>query len=94
MMDVEYKGIIEWDAYKNDPPLSDGNDLNGFWVAVIESGTQNLGSGAIAFMKGEVLMHLDGRWQKVIHESGDAKIYRIETKIEELEKRIFELEKK
>ncbi len=59
---LQYKGT--WDASSNTPALSDVTGTAGFIYAVSAGGTQNLGSGPIAYGAGDFVVHNGTIWQK------------------------------
>ena len=62
----DYKGA--WNASTNTPTLADGIGVNGDNYLVSVDGTQNLGSGSIAFIAGDTVIYNGTIWQKI--ESG------------------------
>ena len=62
---IEYKG--NWDASTNTPALADGTGTNGDFYIVSVGGTQDLGSGSIAFLENDRVIY-DGAtrvWEKL-----------------------------
>lgn len=60
---ANYQGT--WNATTNNPSLSDGTGIKGYYYVVDTAGTQNLGSGAISFGLGDWVIHNGTIWQKV-----------------------------
>ena len=60
---VSYQGT--WNALTNTPTLADGTGSGGDEYAVIVAGTQNLGSGPIAFAVGDFVIYNGTIWQKI-----------------------------
>lgn len=58
-----YKGA--WNASTNTPTLADGAGVNGDNYLVSVAGTQNLGSGAIIFTVGDLVIYNGTIWQKI-----------------------------
>lgn len=58
-----YKG--SWDASTNTPTLIDGVGLSGDNYKVSVSGSQNLGSGTIAFTVGDLVIYNGTIWEKI-----------------------------
>lgn len=54
-----------WDASTNIPTLSDGTGVDKTAYIVSVGGSQNLGSGSITVVAGNIIIHLGGTWQKV-----------------------------
>jgi hypothetical protein len=65
---LQWKGT--WDAASNNPPLADGTGTNGFLYKVSAAGSQDLGSGTIAFAVGDWVSHNGTAWEK----NGDANL--------------------
>ena len=57
-----YKGT--WNASTNTPTLSDATGSNGWTYRVTTAGTQNLGSGSIAFSVGDDVIHNGTIWER------------------------------
>ena len=63
---IEYKG--NWNAETNVPPLSDGMEgaTSGDFYIVAVAGTQNLGSGEIAFLVNDrIIYNKENKWEKL-----------------------------
>lgn len=58
-----FKGF--WDASSNTPTLADGVGVNGDYYFVSTAGTQDLGSGAISFGTGDMVINSAGTWNKI-----------------------------
>lgn len=56
----------EWNANTNDPPFSDATGKDGSYRLVSVSGTQDLGSGSIAFTAGQWAVYRNGRWSSSV----------------------------
>lgn len=54
-----------WNALTNNPPLADGAGTAGDTYIVGTAGTQNLGSGAITFNVGDLVIYNGSVWQKI-----------------------------
>jgi excisionase family DNA binding protein len=59
---LQYHGT--WDASTNTPSLADNMGVAGDMYAVSVNGTQNLGSGNVAFTVGDFIIHNGTVWQK------------------------------
>jgi hypothetical protein len=59
---MEYKGA--WNASTNSPTLADGTGDAGDIYRVSVAGTQNLGSGSITFVVGDLLLYNGTVWQR------------------------------
>jgi hypothetical protein len=59
---TQYQGV--WNASTNTPPLADGTGDAGDVYRVSVGGTQNLGSGAIAFDVGDYAIYNGATWEK------------------------------
>lgn len=59
---LNYQGT--WDASDNDPELDDLTGEKGWYYRVVVAGTQDLGSGAIAFSSGDWVLHNGFLWEK------------------------------
>ena len=59
---MEYKG--SWNASTNTPSLADGTGDAGDTYRVSVAGTQNLGSGSITFVVGDLVIYNGSVWEK------------------------------
>ena len=55
----------EWDANANSPALADGSGTAGDYYDVTTAGTQDLGSGSIAYTVGDVVKYNGSTWYKI-----------------------------
>ena len=63
----EYKDLGEWDASTNTPAIADGNGEYGNYYIVSVAGSQDLGSGLIAFnVDDQVMYYSDTESWKIV----------------------------
>lgn len=67
---VEYKGA--WDASTNSPTLADGTGAKGDQYRVSVDGSQDLGSGTIAFYTGDLIIHNGSIYERIPESSSFA----------------------
>jgi fibronectin-binding autotransporter adhesin len=70
---LTYQGT--WDASTNTPSISDGTGVEGYVHVVSTSGTQNLGSGNIAFTAGDLVIHDGSLWERAPSGSAVASVF-------------------
>ena len=70
---LTYKGA--WDAATNTPTLSDATGAVGEQYAITVAGTRNLGSGAVDFKVGGVLLHNGTVWQQIASPNDVASVF-------------------
>jgi len=62
---INYQGT--WNASTNSPTLSDATGIKGHYYVVSIAGTQDLGSGPIAFSPSDWVVHNGTIWEKADH---------------------------
>ncbi len=70
---LQYKGT--WNASTNTPSLSDVTGTAGWMYAVSVAGTQDLGSGNIAFGAGDFIVHNGSIWQRAPSSSAVTSVF-------------------